>query len=268
MTRHPAASLLALALSAMVALPAPAQSIADRVARVDNGTVRLAFALRPDVCGRGNSIVTGPQSRTSWGDASDARRTRDVEWDGDCDAGPGRLVLEVRDREVTALRFYVGGRWRAAADVTDLGTVPARAAADYLTRLAERGLGRPSRDAIFPATLADSVAVWPALLRIARDETRPRDTRQQAVFWLGQAAGEAATAQLSDLVGDDDVDREVRKQAVFALSQRPRAEGVPALIRVARTHRDREIRKQALFWLGQSGDPRAVALFEEILAGR
>jgi HEAT repeat protein len=177
-------------------------------------------------------------------------------------------VLDVRDREVTALRFYVGGRWRANDDVTDLGTVPARAAADYLTRLAERGMGRPAREAIFPATLVDSVTVWPALLRIARDETRPRDTRQQAVFWLGQAAGEAATAQLSDLVGDGDVDREVRKQAVFALSQRPRDEGVPALIRVARTHRDREIRKQALFWLGQSGDPRAVALFEEILAGR
>jgi hypothetical protein len=270
MTRHTTTTaLLALALSATAAVPARAQSIADRVARVQNGTVRLAFALRPDVCGRGNSISAGPRSRMSWGDASDARRTRDVEWDGDCDAGPGRLVLDVRDREVTGLRFYVGGRWRPAGDdVTDLGTVPARAAADYLTHLAERGDGRPAREAIFPATLVDSAVVWPALLRIARSDTRPRDTRQQAVFWLGQAAGDAATAELSGLVSDDDVDREVRKQAVFALSQRPREEGIPALVRVARTHRDGEIRKQALFWLGQSGDPRAVALFEEILARR
>jgi hypothetical protein len=36
---------------------------------------------------------------------------------------------------------------------------------------------------------------------------------------------------------------------------------------VARTHRDPRIRDRALFWLGQSGDPRAYALFEELLAG-
>jgi HEAT repeat protein len=52
---------------------------------------------------------------------------------------------------------------------------------------------------------------------------------------------------------------------VFALSQRPDEEGVPALIRIARTHRHPELRRQALFWLGQSGDPRALTLFEEIL---
>jgi hypothetical protein len=28
------------------------------------------------------------------------------------------------------------------------------------------------------------------------------------------------------------------------------------------------VRKKALFWLGQSGDPRAIALFEEILTGK
>ena len=49
------------------------------------------------------------------------------------------------------------------------------------------------------------------------------------------------------------------------LSQRPEARGVPVLIRVATTNRDREIRKKAMFWLGQSDDPRALALFEDIL---
>ena len=66
-------------------------------------------------------------------------------------------------------------------------------------------------------------------------------------------------------MSDGDEDREVRKHAVFALSQRPREEAVPELVRIARTHRDPEIRKTAMFWLGQSGDPRAIALFEEIL---
>ena len=69
------------------------------------------------------------------------------------------------------------------------------------------------------------------------------------------------------LVDDNDADLEVREQAVFALSQRPRDEGVPALISIARSNRSPELRKKALFWLGQSEDPRALALFEELLKG-
>ena len=52
---------------------------------------------------------------------------------------------------------------------------------------------------------------------------------------------------------------------MFALSQRPADEGVPALIRVVRSSREPEIVRTALFWLGQSEDPRALTLFEEIL---
>jgi hypothetical protein len=256
------AALGVLIASGAIALPLDAQSIADRVNRAPDGAVRMSFATREDICGRGNSIYHGPNSRTTWGDS---RRSRDVEWDVNCEYGPGRLVLEKRDREIVAVRFYVGGRWRQADNVTDLGTVPAREAADYLLSLASTLPGRAGREAIFPATIADSAEVWPALMRIARDEERPRETRKQAVFWLGQAAGEAATAGLDSLSRDANVDREVQESVVFALSQRPRDEGIPALIRVARTHRDGEVRKKAIFWLGQSDDPRALALFEELL---
>ena len=65
-----------------------------------------------------------------------------------------------------------------------------------------------------------------------------------------------------------DPDREARERAVFAVSQLPRDQGVPLLVEVARTHRDPEIRRKALFWLGQSGDPRAIDVFEEVLRGR
>lgn len=256
----------AIALALAAASGVQAQSIADRVARAGDGTVRLSFATRPDICGRGTSIHHGPNSRTSWGDHD---RTRDVEWDAVCDYGPARLVLEKRDREIVALRFYVGGRWRPAGDnVTDLGTVPAKEAADFLVSLASRLPGKAGRDAIFPSTVADSGVVWPALIRLAKDEERPRETRKQAVFWLGQAAGEAASAGLDSLSRDSSVDREVQKSVVFALSQRPRDEGIPILIRVARTHRDPEVRRDAVFWLGQSNDPRAIALFEELLTKR
>ena len=41
--------------------------------------------------------------------------------------------------------------------------------------------------------------------------------------------------------------------------------GVPLLIEVARTNRSPKVREQAIFWLGQSGDPRALEFFEEVL---
>ena len=262
---HLSRAAVVLAALGCVAPVARAQSIASRVARVPNGTVRMTFAAKPGICGSGNSIRhSNGRGRTSWG--NDWNNSRDVEWDSDCSLGPARVVLERRDGELADLRFYVGGRWRpAGSNVVDLGTVPAREAADYLVSIAQSEKGSMGSKAIFPATIADSANIWPAMLKIARNSDLPRSTRTQSVFWLGQAAGDAATANLNSIVLDNSVDREVRESAVFALSQRPREEGVPALISVARTNKDPEIRKKALFWLGQSHDPRAIDLFEELL---
>ena len=254
--------------AAILAAPAAqAQNIASQVGRVSDGTVRMSFNVRPGICGSGNSIwhSNGGRSRTTWGDNS-WRSSRDIEWEDDCSHGPGRVVIERRRGEISDVRFYVGGRWRpAGSDVVDLGTVPAREIASYLLSLAESERGSMGEKAIFPVTLVDSVDVWPSLIKIARNANLPRATRTQSVFWVGQAAGEAATRGLSDIALDNAVDREVREQAVFALSQRPREEGIPALIAIARNNKDPEIRKKAMFWLGQSGDPRALDLFEEIL---
>ena len=257
-------AIVVLALGPAAAV-SPAQSIASRVARVTNGTVRMSFAIKPGFCGSGNSIrYSNGRGRMTWGD--DWNTSRDVEWDSDCEHGPARIVLDRRGGELADLRLHVGGRWRPAGpDVVDLGMVPAREAADYLLSLAQSERGSLGEKAIFPATIADSAEIWPALIRMARNANLPRGTRTQSVFWLGQAAGEAATANLNSIVLDNSVDREVREQAVFALSQRPRDESVPALISVARTNKDPEIRKKALFWLGQSQDPRALDLFEELL---
>ncbi len=256
---------IVLAALVCVATVARGQSIASRVARVSNGTVRMTFAAKPGICGSGNSIMhSNGRGRTTWGD--NRSMSRDVEWESDCSLGPARVVLDRRGGELADLRFYVGGRWRPAGpDVVDLGSVPAREAADYLVSIAQSERGSMGEKAIFPATIADSSNIWPAMIRIARNPDLPRSTRTQSVFWLGQAAGDAATANLKDIVLDNSVDREVRESAVFALSQRPRDEGVPALISVARTNKDPEIRKKALFWLGQSHDPRAIDLFEELL---
>lgn len=259
-------ALVVLAV-ALGTAPLAAQSLATRVAHAPDGVVHVTYAARDGVCGNGAGTIS-----FDCVDGTCGRRhiTTTSDWDDDapcpCEAGPVRLALELTGGRVTRLRAYVGGHWKpAAAGVTDLGTVPATEAARFLLDLARTNMSRVGEEAIFPATLADSVTVWPDLLKLARDANVSSHTRNQAVFWLSQAAGEAAVKDLADLVGDDTVDRDVREHAVFALSQEPRDVGVPALIQIARSNKDREVRRKALFWLGQTNDPRALALFEEIL---
>jgi HEAT repeat protein len=92
-----------------------------------------------------------------------------------------------------------------------------------------------------------------------------REARKQAIFWLGQKAGERSLGMLKDTIDSADADTEIKNQAVFAISQRPKNESVPLLINIARTHSNPAVRKQAIFWLGQTGDERAVDFFKEIL---
>ena len=241
--------------------------LADRVAAAPDGEVRLSYATRAGVCGNGRNIISLECDDGSWGrHRMSFGSYSDDDTGCPCEAGPARVALQKRGGQIRRVRTYVGGAWRPAADaqVTDLGTTSAAAAARYLLDLAARA-GEAGHDAVFPAILADSVTVWPDLLRLARSTTVPRETRRSAVFWLGQAAGEAATRGLTELLDDTTVALDVKESAVFALSQRPRDEGVPALIRIARTHASPGVRKKALFWLGQSEDPRALALFEELL---
>lgn len=88
--------------------------------------------------------------------------------------------------------------------------------------------------------------------------------RGEAIFWLGQKAGRKAADAITERI-EQDPEVEVKKRAVFALSQLPPDEGVPLLLRVARTHTHPAVRQQAMFWLGQSKDPRAIDFFAEIL---
>ena len=238
----------------LLLLPTPlqAQSLTARLRAAGDGSIHLSYAARPGVCSSGGSGITFRQSDS------------DDEWESDCERGPVRVSLRMRGGRIASAEMWVGGRWKAGTRATDLGTVSAPQAAALLLDLAP-GSGEAGEDLVGAATLADSAVVWPTLLRLARDPHVPEDTRKKAIFWLGQAAGVEATRGLDSIVHDDRGELEVRKQAVFALSQRPTDEAVPALIRIARTSREPEILKSALFWLGQSDDPRALGLFEEIL---
>jgi HEAT repeat protein len=212
------------------------------------------------VCGNGSGNIS---TSGAYG-----RRGKRDEWEDECEHGPVRVAMDIAQGQVIAVRAYVGGRWKAGSQVTDLGTLGDREAVDYLLGVVAHGSGKAAEEAIFPATIADSVALWPRLLDIAKDDSHEKAVRKQAVFWVSQAAGEKATQGLVGIVGDQAADQDVRLQAVFALSQRPKDEGVPALVNVAQSSKDPKIRKQAIFWLGQSNDPRAIAYFEKILTAK
>lgn len=97
-------------------------------------------------------------------------------------------------------------------------------------------------------------------------ENRIPEVRSQALFWLAQRGDPGAAETILRAIAEDR-DADVREQAVFALSQLPDGSGVDALVRLCKTGRP-EIRKQALFWLGQSEDPRAMDIFEDLLLRR
>jgi HEAT repeat protein len=103
------------------------------------------------------------------------------------------------------------------------------------------------------------------LIKVAESDG-DRELRKQALFWLGQKAGQRSLEVLGNVIDKSDDDTEVQKQAVFAVSQRPKDEAVPLLIKIARTHPKPAVRKQAMFWLGQTGDERALEFFKEVLS--
>jgi hypothetical protein len=259
-----APGIVAVILAVIIPKASAAQSLARRVAQAGDGKIRVEYAARPDLCGNGSYISRGNNNgRMSW----DSDYNEDVEYTDECLKSPVRLVITKTGGQIVKIRTYVGGRWRpGTSTTTDVGSVSSRDAADYLMSIAASNNSKVAAEAIFPATIADSVEVWPQLLKIARDDSRPNSVRTQAVFWLGQSAGDKVTGNLRGLAVGSSVDREVRKQAIFALSQQRNREGVPALIDIARNNHDPELKKTALFWLGQSRDPRALALFEEILS--
>jgi len=91
------------------------------------------------------------------------------------------------------------------------------------------------------------------------------DVRKQAIRLLGERAGKKSFEFLSATAQSADGNTEVQVQAVRAIAERHSEEAVPLLIKIARTHTNQQVRKQAIRSLGESGDPRAIDYFREVL---
>jgi HEAT repeat protein len=229
-----------------------AQALASRIAATPDRSVQFTYPVRPGVCGDGRTYIS-----TGSGDFYGSFSTNAAD---QCLTGPVRVVADLADKNVIALRTYVGGPAAVDAGVANLGTVTSAEAADYLMGVASRADGRVGRDAIFAALLGENVDLTSRLLDIGRDQNRPLETRRAALSGLvrsdsrqldkiGPALVQIATNE-SDAQG-------VRTTALSALSRLDHGAGIQPLVQLAGANLTSWVGREAMTVLARSGDPRA-----------
>jgi HEAT repeat protein len=247
---------LALCAILTVSSSSSAQSLANRISAATDRSVQFNYKARPGVCGDGRTYIsTGPGNFYGYYNSTSTEQ---------CQTGPVRVVLDLADRNVVALRTYVGNP--VAADQagndrgTDLGSVTSAEAADYLLTVASRADGRVGRDAIFAALLGENVEVTSRLLDIGRDQTRPLETRRAALSALARSDARqldgVGAALLKIATNENDV-QGVRTQALSVLSRLDHGAGIQPLIQLANSNTTSWIGKESMRVLSSSGDPRA-----------
>ena len=258
------------ALTVVACTTAGAQSLANRVSGAGDGPVQFSFASREGVCGNGRGMFRVDedgwyQTTTSSGNYSSGDFARDQ----GSQREPVRVVVTHAGRDLVKIETFAGPLFADPESGRNLGVVSAREAAQYLLSLAATADGRPSREAILPAVMADSANVTTQLLTIAKDQTRSRDVRRSAISWAARrrseqgGAGAAVVARaLNDIVRNSDEGEPIRQQALSTIAGFNRGEGIPTLIGFA-SDGDKWIARQAMQTLARSGDPRARAYTRE-----
>jgi len=112
-----------------------------------------------------------------------------------------------------------------------------------------------------------STRVEDKLFEVARGNDAV-ELRRQAIRLLGERVSKRSFEFLSATAQSPDANAEVQVQAVRAISERHAEESVPLLIKIARTHPNQLVRKQAIRSLGETGDPRAIEFFREVLSNK
>ena len=232
-------------------------SLRSRVEGSGDGRVQFHYSARADVCGVGPAIQIGRSTFFTTGMVNS--------FDGmdrtPCQRGPVAVRVTRSGGAVVGIEVEIAPA-SVPDGVTDLGAVAAPAAAEYFLDLAGRADGRPGREAILPAVLADSATVWPGLLALARNRELSRSVRQSAMGWLGreldrlgEEESRKVSAALVAVAGDGDETLPIRQQAVSVLARSQRAD-LAALTRMAGGN-DPWLRQAAIQGLASSGDPRA-----------
>ena len=244
-----------LALLVIAAQAASAQTVERRVSGAPDGNVTFHFASRADVCGDGRNYI---RADDMWmGSFNDGIRSQA------CESGPIRVLLVRDGREILRISTF-GGPLADEPGATDLGAVPATDAAAWLLGIAGRIDGRPGRDAIMPAALADSALVTRELLAIARNTDRSRELRRSALSWVvrrrgerGELTADEVSRTLVTIARDENETRSVRDQALSSLARLESQTSLDALVSMTTGTTEAWLARRAVEMLANSGDPRA-----------
>jgi HEAT repeat protein len=246
-----------LAIASLLAIGAAphayGQSLANRIASTSDRSVQFSYPVRPGVCGDGRTYISTGSGNFYGSFSSNAADP--------CLAGPVRVVADLADRNVVALRTFVGGPAVAAEPgVANLGVVTSAEAADYLIGVAARADGRVGRDAIAAALLGENADLTSRLIDIGRDQNRPLETRRAALSGLVRSDSRQLDKIGSTLVqiatNESDV-QAVRTTALSALSRLDHGAGIQPLVQLADANLTSWVGRQAMTVLARSGDPRA-----------
>jgi beta-lactamase regulating signal transducer with metallopeptidase domain/HEAT repeat protein len=99
---------------------------------------------------------------------------------------------------------------------------------------------------------------------IARRHAHPDVQREAIETYAENAPTDAAVKLLTEILGGDATE-DVYDEVLQSLEELHGGAGLPALIEAARSHRNRQVRIEALRRLGESDDPRAQELLEQML---
>ena len=173
--------------------------------------------------------------------------------------------------EQQAFTFVLGvakndADWESrAAAVRQLGHFQREDAVDELMKIYKNDANvEVKRAALRALGETQSARVEDKLFEVARGD-ESMELRRQAIRLLGERVGKRSFDFLSTTAQSTDANAEVQVQAVRAIGERHAEESVPLLIKIAKTHPNQMVRKQAIRSLGESGDPRAVEFFKEVL---
>lgn len=150
----------------------------------------------------------------------------------------------------------------AKSAIVDLGPVATDDSVAWLERLMESG--RDIRSAVITSVAAHRGTRARDLLFTAAEPGNDEDTREDAIFWMGQVRiGESADTLKKYIFADQEPD--IREHAAFSYSQSDAPDVTAVLIRQGKDDADPDVRSQAWFWLAQTAAAESEAAIRDAL---
>ena len=211
----------------------------------------------------GWSVTAIPQARDACCFGNDFRRVgcsladRNDSWgtSGVTESGAASelyVLVQTKDGLPSRLRVMssvcpVDGAGRS---LSWLGAVETGTSLAALGRLLEAGPDAVEEPALAAIAYHADPRADAILSQRALDRSLAADARQQAMFWAGQARGDAGYRLVERILGSDP-SGDIREHAIFALTESSSPAAADRIKKAAVEDRDGDVRSRALFWLAQ-----------------